>query len=192
MMSAAVAVLVALSSLAPAAAPSGKAYAVDAGASSLTYFVVHKLHKVDATSHKLEGKAVLQPDGRVLAMVRAPVGSFDSGDGNRDAHMQEVMETQKYPYVVFKGLAQLPATVGVSTQAHRAETTLAGELELHGVKRPVQVPVELEFHPDGTVRVHGEVKASLDAHGIERPALLFVKVDDECRVRVDLLLREQQ
>jgi hypothetical protein len=35
----------------------------------------------------------------------------------------------------------------------------------------------------------GSFDASLDAHGIERPSLLFAKVDDACRIEVDLLLR---
>ena len=66
------------------AAPAARNFTLDAPASSIRYHVVHKLHRVDGSSSSLEGKAVLQPDGRVLAMVRAPVATFDSGDGNRE------------------------------------------------------------------------------------------------------------
>lgn len=184
------AVLAAVLSLASAAAPAARSFQLDPDASTARYFVVHKLHKVDAASRRLEGKAVIQADGRVLAMVRAPVGSFDSGDGNRDAHMQEVLDTQHFPYVVFKATGRLPGDLPAAGGAAPVDLTLTGEVELHGVKRPVTVPVKIEIRPDRTLRVRGELVVSLDAHGIERPSLLFVRLDDACRVEVDLALKE--
>ena len=174
------------------AAPAARTYTLDAPASSIRYHVVHKLHRVDGASSKLEGKAVLQPDGRVLAMVRAPVGAFDSGDGNRDAHMQEVMETGKFPFVVWKGMGQLDAKVLPAAAGSAATSALAmtGELDFHGVRRPQPVRLTVELRPDGTVRARGSFEVSLDAFGVERPSLLFVKVDDACKIDLELVLRE--
>lgn len=173
-----------------AATPAARTFAVDAGASTLRYHVVHKLHTVEGTSHALEGRAVVQPDGRVLVMVRAPVASFGSGDSNRDTHMQEVLEVGAHPFVVFKGLATEPALAGAAAAAPPLD--VQGELVLHGVKQPVDVPVKLELRPDGTAHATARLEVSLDAHRIERPSLLFVKVDDTCRVDVDLVLREEK
>jgi polyisoprenoid-binding protein YceI len=174
-----------------AGAPVGEAYVVDPGASTLRFHVVHKLHRVDGTSTRMEGKALVQPDGRVLAMVRVPVGSFDSGDGNRDEHMQEVLETAKFPFVVFKGIARLPSGVhAASARPESVPVRVEGELELHGVKQALAAPVRVEFRPDGTARVVGSFEVSLDAHRIERPSLLFVKIDDACRIDLDLVLKE--
>ena len=174
------------------AAPAARTFTLDAQASSIRYHVVHKLHRVDGASSKLEGKAVLQPDGRVLAMVRAPVGTFESGDGNRDAHMQEVMETSRFPFVVWKGMGQLdtkvlPVAAGAATSS---PVSMTGELELHGVRRPQSVPLQLELRADGTVHARGSFDVSLDAYGVERPSLLFVKVDDACKIDLDLVLHE--
>src|SRR5512134_2656343 len=99
-MSAALAALALL--VAGAAEP--QAYTVDAAKSSIRYFVKHKLHPADGRSRSIEGKAVVQPDGKVLAMVRVPVASFDSGDSNRDSNMRDTLEAAKYPFVVFKGM----------------------------------------------------------------------------------------
>ena len=164
--------------LAAAIAPGS--YAVDATASTLRYVVTHKLHQVDATSKEVEGRAVVRPDGTVLAEVRAPIASFRSGDGNRDEHMLEVMSVGAHPFVVFKGLAHLEDGPGVRVQ---------GQIDLHGVKKPVAVPLTAEPQPGGSIRVKGAFEVGLEAHGIERPALLFVKVDDACRIELDLLLR---
>lgn len=177
---------VALAVLALAAAAEPQAYSVDATRSSVRYHVNHKLHAADGRSSTIEGKAVVQPDGKVLAMVRIPVASFDSGDANRDANMRETLEAARFPYVVFKGVTSLvlPAAAGKPVEA-----TLQGEVELHGVKRPVSVPVTLRFAADGSVAVAGKLKVSLDAHRVERPALLLVKIDDEATIAFDLALR---
>jgi polyisoprenoid-binding protein YceI len=180
-----------VAALALAAGPSpGHTFAVEFGASSLTYRVVHKLHEVEGRSTRVEGKAIVQPDGRVLTMLRVPVATFDSGDGNRDAHMQEVAEPGKFPFAVVKGVVGLPAgALDVARPASLA-ATLTGELDFHGVKAPITVPLQLSLEPDGAVRVKGELTVSLDAHGVERPALLFVKVDDACKIALDLVLKE--
>ncbi len=117
-----------------AASPAGsQSFTLDPAASTVTYHVVHKLHHVEGRSASLEGKAVLQPDGKLLAMVRAPVSSFDSGDRNRDTHMLEVMETDKFPFVVVKGVAQLDgALLAVAQKATTVQVPLQAEVELHG------------------------------------------------------------
>lgn len=181
--------LAALAAASPAAG--GKAYAVNAAESTLRYAVVHKLHEVEGVSTRVEGKAVVQADGRVLAMVRAPVGSFVSGDANRDTHMQEVLETQRFPHVVFKGIAQLPGGPRLASAAGvPVEVSMTGEVDLHGVKAQVTVPVKLDLRPDGSVRARGTFTVSLEAHRVQRPALLFIKVDDACRIALDLVLKE--
>lgn len=169
-----------------AAAPEQQALSVDPAASAVRYHLDHKMHSVDGRSSALEGKAVIASDGKVLAMVRIPVASFDSGDANRDSHMRETLDAGKHPFVVFKGVSSVlvPAAYGKAVPM-----TLQGELDFHGVSRPIAVPVSAEFGPDGSALVTGRMKVSLEAHRIERPSLLFVKVDDECAIEFSLKMR---
>jgi polyisoprenoid-binding protein YceI len=166
--------------------PAGSSLTVDPAASTVRYAVVHKLHAVDGQSSQIEARAVAQPAGKVLVMVRLPVASFRSGDANRDEHMLEVLEAGKYPFVVFKGVAQL----GADGTVPAGPLEVRGEVEFHGVSGPVVVPVTIDATPDGGLRVRGAFEVSLDAHHVERPSLLFVKVEDACRVVLDLVLRE--
>lgn len=166
------------------APPAQQTLVIAPAASAVRFHVNHKLHTVDGVSRAAEGKALLDADGTVRAMVRIAVQSFDSGDANRDSHMLETLEAGRFPHVVFKGVGVLPpAEVGKP-----AALTLRGELEFHGVKRAVEVPVTVELLKDGAARVKGRLLVSLDAHGIERPALLLVKLDDDCTIDLDLLL----
>jgi polyisoprenoid-binding protein YceI len=157
-------------------------WAVDPSASTLRYGIVHKLHRVDGVSKEVEGKALSRPDGTVLIQVRVPVASFKSGDGNRDEHMLETLNVGSFPFVVFKAIAR----------SGEGPVQLEGELDLHGVKKAYPITVELQPQPDGALRVKGQFDVSLDAHKVERPSLLFIQIDDRCRIDVDLLLREEK
>jgi hypothetical protein len=50
------------------------------------------------------------------------------------------------------------------------------------------VPVTIDIEGEGAFRVHASFEVSLERHGIERPSLLFMKVEDTCRIDVDLRL----
>jgi polyisoprenoid-binding protein YceI len=174
----------ALLTLLAAAAPGAQAFDLKPAASSIRFHVEHKLHTVEGTSRAAEGKALLDADGAVRVMVRVPVQSFDSGDANRDSHMLETLEAGRFPFVVFKGVGALKG----AAPGKPAELSLRGELEFHGVKRAVTVPVTVELGQDGSARVRGTLAVSLDAHGVERPSLLLVKLEDACTITLDLAL----
>lgn len=158
--------------------------AVQAG-STLSYRLVHKLHEVTGVSRAVEGKARLLPDGTVQVVVRSRVDAFDSGNGNRDAHMLEATEAARFPFVTLKAVGSLapPATFPA-----KVELTLRGQLDFHGTARPVEVPVEVSFASARRATVVAKVPISLDAYGVERPSLLFVKVDDAVVVTASLTL----
>jgi polyisoprenoid-binding protein YceI len=174
--------------LAAAILPANGAYTVAPKTSTVTYTIVHKLHSVEGRSSDIEGKAVVRDDGTVQAMVRVPVASFRSGDGNRDEHMLEAVEGGKFPYVTFKGVASL----GPEKTLPSGALPMQGEIEFHGVTHPVTVPLSLEVQPDGSLHGHGGFDVSLDAYGVERPSLLFMKIDDSCHIDLDLVLRESR
>ncbi|HET7754204.1 MAG TPA: YceI family protein [Anaeromyxobacteraceae bacterium] len=165
----------------------GKTLALDVPKSTVEFRVNHKLHKVEGRANAVEAKAAVGEDGKILAMVRVPAASLDSGDANRDANMRDVLEVGKYPFVVYKAVAQLPSPL---PRGAALDVTMKGELELHGVKRPLEIPAKVEIGDDGTVRVRGTTHVSLDAYHIERPSLLLVKLDDDCRIDVNLVMHD--
>jgi polyisoprenoid-binding protein YceI len=162
-----------------------KVLTLDPAASAVRFHVSHKLHQVDGISKGAEGKAILEANGAVRTMVRIPVQSFDSGDANRDSHMLETLQAGKFPYVTFKGVG---AASGATPGGKPVNVTLRGELDFHGVKRTVEVPVAVEFARDGSARVRGTLVVSLEAYQVERPSMLMIKLDDACTIAFDLKL----
>jgi polyisoprenoid-binding protein YceI len=149
---------------------------------TLGYTITHKLHQVRGTTHDFEGKVVVAPDGTARVQVRARVASFDSGNSNRDEHMREVTHEAEHPYCSVKGIAtgvKLPLDVP-------QRIVLAGTVELNGQRISVEIPVGLTRN-GSRLRASFSFAISLDDLKIERPALLFVRVEDRLMIEGDLL-----
>lgn len=151
--------------------------------STLTYRLVHRFHTVTGVSRAVEGKARVLPDGTVQVMVRAPLDSFDSGNSNRDAHMREATAAGTNPYVAFKAVGRAPPP-----ERYPADEPVAlrGELTLK-TTRPVEIPAQVRFESASRASVKSTFPVSLEEHQVERPSLMFVKVDD--RVEIDARLQ---
>jgi polyisoprenoid-binding protein YceI len=165
-----------------------RAYAVDPAASEVVYHLVHKLHHVDGRTHRVEGRALLAPDGRAQVELRLPMDSFDSGNVNRDAHMKEVVESAKFPTLELKALCpglKLPPPGQSQIVACKAQ------IDLHGVKQLEDIKVEVTPGADGSVRGVSHFPISLDAFHIERPSLMFVKVDDAVEIDAKVMFKPQ-
>jgi len=164
-----------------AAAPEG-GHLLDAREGTLSYTVAHKLHEVRGVTKQVEGRALVQPDGAARVQVRARLASFDSGNFNRDENMREVTHEGAHPYASVKGTID---SLTLPLPAAR-EVVLHAVVELNGEKRSVDVPLKLE--PAGTgVRAKFSFPISLEAFKVERPQLLWVKVDDRVVIDGDLL-----
>jgi acylphosphatase len=154
---------------------------LDPAKSSVTYTVIHKLHHVEGTDAKLEGKARRLDDGTVQAMVRGLVKDFDSHNGNRDEHMLETVEAGKFPAVTVKATLK---EADPSSKSYKAEASC--EVTLHGVAQTVKAPVDVAYDAEGKAHVTGSFSVSLEGFKVQRPALLFVPVDDGMKVDIDL------
>ncbi|HMU39702.1 MAG TPA: YceI family protein [Pseudomonadota bacterium] len=156
---------------------------IQAAQSTLTYRMVHKLHKFAGVSRQVEGMARFLPDGKVQVMVRAPVESFDSQNASRDAHMKEVVEAARHPMVVLKAVGDVKVPASFPTTMEQAFTA---EILFHGVKKTMPVPVKFTFDSATKVAASAQFVLSLTEFKLERPSLMFVKVDDALQVDVSL------
>ncbi|MFO0579055.1 MAG: YceI family protein [Polyangia bacterium] len=168
---------------APGAAAAPSELAVSAADSTITYRLVHKMHKFDGVSRAVEGRARIAADGKAQVMVRARVESFDSGNANRDAHMKETVQAAAFPSVELKAIGDVPPPASFPATIER---TFHAELTFHGVKKVLEVPVKLTYASATRVRAEAHLSLSLDEFKVERPSLMFIKVDDAMAVDVSV------
>ncbi len=155
--------------------------------SSLRYKGVHRLHAFVGVCRSVDGAGRLLDDGTLQVMARAPVACFDSGNANRDAHMKEAVEAARFPDVRFKGISK--KVRWPTAFPARVQVPLEGELTFHGVTRPLSTTVTVTVVNPDQLHTTGRFVIRLDAFDIERPALLFVKIENEMEIELDLKLR---
>jgi polyisoprenoid-binding protein YceI len=180
--------VLALTLAASAVSPGPTLYDVTAP-STLRFHLTHKFHQVDGTTTQVEGKVRLLPGGAVQLMARAPVASFDSGNGNRDAHMLEVLEAKRYPEVSLKAVGQ-GLTVPTTFPSQQMLPAQA-ELTFHGINQPLSFSVRVRWTAPGKGTADATFPVSLAAFHIERPSLAFIPVDDSVTITAHLSFSEE-
>ena len=128
--------------------------------------------------------------GPVSLEVEVDLASFDTGKKKRNRHMCENhLETEKFPKAWFRAGEILQADKPSLASGESATLVLNGTLDLHGVKKPHDVTLQLTCRPDGSVLIRCEFKILLSDHEIDRPKFLVMKLADEQQVEIELLAK---
>ena len=141
------------------------------------------------------GEARLDPDSVASSslQINAKAGSMIETSSvftdpqkqiiNKELH-DIVLEPDKYPEIVFKSTG----VTGKATAANQYDLKLAGDLTLHGVTRPITIPVKVSV-TGNDLRAQGEfsidrgdfkVKATSAFHGL-------VRVRDQVKFEFDIV-----
>lgn len=127
-------------------------------------------------------------DGLTLTAARltVDVASIATDSGSRDQYFREsVMRAGEFPTATFTLTA--PATAAaVPAAGETVEVTLAGDLTIAGVTRPVSFAAHART--DGTTaEIAGSIPISFAEFGVTAPNLGFVSVDDHGFVEFQLI-----
>lgn len=149
--------------------------------SEMTYTVTHPLHIVHGKSLTARGKGVCYK-GFCEFHVGVLVKSFESGDGNRDFHMLQVVKAGLYPLIDVKaGLTE--------TELKKLPGPIEADFLVQFAGQTVKIPrVKLEaseMKPDGA-RLTGILQLKLKDFQIQAPSLLTIPVQDLVPVKLDM------
>jgi polyisoprenoid-binding protein YceI len=151
------------------------------------------LESFTGRTKQVSGWCTFDPDqlaGAVILEVAVDMASFDTGLGKRNQHMRENhLHTDRFPLSWLRGGTVEKGSASSLPVGGTITFGLLGELELHGVRRPVACTVTLSRPTEDTVQVTAEFPVKLADYDIERPQMLMLKLADEQRVRVTLNLR---
>jgi polyisoprenoid-binding protein YceI len=141
-------------------------------------------NRVEGALRLTRGEARGDPDrlaetAAVSLVIEA--SSYNSNLGLRDQDVQEYyLEAKQYPLIRFD------STGVVKSERPRSSSepwllTLKGDLELHGVKREIVVPIEL-FYQANKIRAQGQFPLLLEEFSLAVPRLLFLKTGNKVQV----------
>jgi len=123
----------------------------------------------------------------VTVRVEVDLASLDTGIPMRNKHMRENhLETAKYPKAVFEGGRILEASARTLSPGTTVHLRLAGQFDLHGVKRPLEAPVDVTLAKDGSLQITTHFDVALADYKIDRPSFLVMKLEDKQHVTVQV------
>jgi polyisoprenoid-binding protein YceI len=128
--------------------------------------------------------------------VEVALDSLRTGNGPRDRHLREALDTPAHPIARFDldslSVDDGPASAaspGAADPAAPAAVRLHGRFRVHGVTRPVVATGRLQARDDGGWQLVAEFPVTLPDHAIRKGlsrAFGAVRVEPVVRVRVDL------
>jgi hypothetical protein len=150
--------------------------------SEITYTVTHPLHIVRGKSLSARGEGLRGTDGVWKFLVAVPVKTFDSGDNNRDLHMQEVTRAGLFPLITVRAQASRI----IDSQAPQPIVADV-DIEFAGQKAEYpQIPLQVLDWKDGRVHMMGTLPLTLKDFKIIPPSLLTLPVQNEVPVKLDM------
>lgn len=146
----------------------------EASTSSVKYSMVHKLHSWEGVSKDLKVATRWNEQKNEIEQISivVNVATFNSGLSSRDSHMMEVLDGLTYPRILFSSSSVQYTPEGIFVK---------GKLQFHGVERVIETKVKLEKMNRKLV-FSGSLPILLEDYKVERPSLLFVKVDNKIQI----------
>lgn len=146
------------------------------------------LESFDGKTRHVSGHVTCDPlalGDSIDVEITVDLATLDTGIDLRNRHMRENhLETDRFPRAVFRGgrLHDAPAALA---EGQTARFEISGQLELHGISRPLRVPVSVTVR-GSSLHVITEFPVALADFAIRRPQFLMLKLSDTQRITAEL------
>lgn len=171
--------------LVPAANAATTRFAVDPSSVSVRFVSTASIETVVGKTTQLRGWLQLDPQqlGTATAEFAVPLAALQTGNRLRDREMREdYLETGKFPEARFVVRRLSGAThLQSGTVAH---VEAQGTFSVHGVSRPITVPVKLNSQATGHMTLEAHFPIRLSDYGIERPQFILLRLADTVQLTV--------
>jgi polyisoprenoid-binding protein YceI len=134
----------------------------------------------------------LTTDGRTLtaATIAADLTTLVSDDDRRDNQLRkQALETNQFPTATFE-LTEPVVIPDTAVEGDTVEVTAVGELTLHGVTQPVEVPLQVRYE-SGVIAVAGSIEIVFADYEMETPSsFLVLSVDNHGVMELQLFFTQ--
>ena len=147
--------------------------------SEIRYHGIHPLHKWTGISTSASGKVNYDQSTNLGSItVSVPLNSFDSRVYARDSNMLTYTEAIDFPLVTFKS---------DNASIEQDSLYVNGRLTFHGITRDISVVASITRQ--NGFQVNGEFSINLSDYNVQRPTLLFIKIDDKIRIDYEFIIK---
>ncbi len=133
------------------------------------------------------GTVVIDGTTVTSADIEVDVSTITTNESRRDSKVQQALETSQFPTATFS-LTE-PIDLGAdATSGDAVSVTATGNLTVHGVTKPVEIPIEAKLVGD-TIVMTGSRELTFSDYGVEVPeSPIVLSVSDVGILELQLLL----
>ncbi len=133
------------------------------------------------------GTVVIDGTTVTSADIEVDVTTITTNESRRDNKVQQALETSQFPTATFS-LTQ-PIDLGAdATSGETVAVSATGDLTVHGVTRPIEIPIEAKLVGD-TIVMTASTQITFTDYGVEVPSSpIVLSVDDDGVLELQLLL----
>ena len=148
--------------------------------SEIRYHGIHPLHEWTGISTSASGRVSYDQSANSGSItVSVPLNSFDSKVYARDSNMLTHTEAIDFPFVVFKS----------DNASIKKDSLYAnGKLTFHGITKDISVVASIT--QQNGFQVSGGFSINLSDYNVQRPSLLFIKINDEIRIDYEFTITQ--
>jgi polyisoprenoid-binding protein YceI len=141
--------------------------------------------KINGTGTGPAGSLVWNSAGKVNGDLLFDLSSLDTGISMRTNHMKEkYLEVGKYPKAKLTLTEVSIPAKDFGKDFTESRVPFKGNLELHGVTKPVSGTAQIEQH-GSTVKVHAELPVKITDYKIPVPVFAGITVADDVSLVID-------
>ena len=159
-------------------------YIIDESKSKVIYYGYHPLHSWsgETTSIKINSECKSTNEFNCDFEFRIPVMSFYSGNYNRDSNMLYYLNAFLYPDIIM--------TFDNFIIKEYNTVIIEGKLSVNGISKRIEIPINLFHKLNKNYSIKSVFSISLSSFNIEVPKLLFLPIDNEIKIDIDLLVNK--
>lgn len=174
-------VLAVLWVLSPPLAAETLTFTLDPAATTIEFGFGATLHSVEGSLRVKEGKIDFDPEtGQASGSIVIDATSARTGNSRRDAKMHEkILESSKYPEMIYT----VERISGTLNRTGRSDIELHGTLDMHGVKRALDLVGAAKADGDRITAV-GRVTIPYLEWGMTDPSVFILRVEKQVHVEV--------
>jgi polyisoprenoid-binding protein YceI len=148
--------------------------------SKITYYGSHYTSDWQGHSSCFSGRIVYDAVNQTAnsCSLRVDLATFDSGNSNRDSNMLTYLDIFQYPDVMF---------VSNEISVEGINAAIKGKLTFHGITKDINLTADISF-TEG-FNAEGSFIILLSDYEVERPALLFIKIADEMKLKFHIVAK---
>ena len=150
--------------------------------SYISYDGKHFLHSWSGKNEKIRGVIIRNNEEDKFQQIALAmfVKDFDSGNGNRDSNMMELLEIINFPKIEY---------YSNKISLVKDKISFSGNLNFHGISKDLNISSEIK-KTNTKIILSGEFKVSLVDHDVRLPTFMMRSIEKDVLIKYQLLFNK--